>query len=400
VRIEKGGGTGSGVIFDMTANGEAMILTNNHVVEEIAGQNRSNIQVVVNDSTSYQATIIGIDNDRDLAVLKICCGVFTVLPFGDARTLQVGSELIAMGYSLGLSGPATTTRGIVSGFRIHTQNGNLLIQTDAPINPGNSGGPILTVKGEVVGLNTFKIAGGLFEGLGFAVSTETLQSQLPRLKKGGDALFAVHNTAQWSFGPGPSSVRIEFRRPALRWIIEWNLEEGGTLLRITEQQRTGQKNYLGITDPSLGSTNTYTWLESFKPGTGKILVFQNGPNTLDIDADGQYTVVLKRASAFLESGENVVAEWDIGPDSSTIPERLTITEAPWVLEWTVETAVTPAEISVAKVFGSQKIYNSDWSRLVFATAEQGSGSVEIFEIGKFAFEIKGGGQTTVVVKTQ
>ena len=93
-----------------------------------------------------------------------------------------------MGYSLGLSGPATTTRGIVSGFRIHTQNGNLLIQTDAPINPGNSGGPILTVKGEVVGLNTFKIAGGLFEGLGFAVSTETLQSQLPRLKR-GEMLF-------------------------------------------------------------------------------------------------------------------------------------------------------------------------------------------------------------------
>jgi len=131
-------------------------------------------------------------------------------------------------------------------------------------------------------------------------------------------------------------------------------------------------------------------------------MFQNdGPNTLDIDGDGQYTVVVKqRSSSSPGPAENVVAEWNIDPEASTTLERLRITKIPWVVEWTVEAATTPAEIPVAKVFGSQKIYNSDWSRLVFATTEQGSGSVQIFETGEFEFEIKGGGQTTVVVKTR
>ena len=416
VRIEHAGGTGSGVIFDKMDNGrQALILTNYHVVEDDARGNPSNINVTVKDSLNYPATIIGIDEDRDLAVLKICCGghsrTFTILPFGDARTLGVGSELIAVGYSLGLSGVASTTRGIVSGFRTDTENGNLLIQTDAPINPGNSGGPILNTKGEVVGLNTFKYVGNSIEGLGFAVSEVTLQAQLPRIKEGGDALDAVHGAAQWSFGPGPSSVRIGFSRPAIPWVIEWELEEGGSLLKITEQQTTTKSvNYYNY--PASESTiSTHTLLESFKPGIGKITNFQSAGRitdryTLDIEADGQYTVVVKqRSSSSLEPAKNVVAEWNIGQDASTTLGRLNITKKPWVVEWTVEAATTPAEISVAKLFGSSikkhyRIYDSDWSRLVFATAEQGSGSVQIFETGLFEFEIKGGGQTTVVVKTR
>ena len=161
----------------------------------------------------------------------------------------------------------------------------------------------------------------------------------------------------------------------------------------------GKKNSLGITDPSLSETKTNTWLDRTTPGTGKIAVFQNGPNILDINAEGRYTVVVKRASDLL-APLNVVALWTIGPDSTTPPERLVIDEAPWVLEWTVEAARTPIEISVAKVFGDGKIYNSDWSRLVFATAQQGSGSVEVFEIGEFAFNFEGEGQYTVTIKTK
>ena len=72
---------------------------------------------------------------------------------------------------------------------------------------------------------------------------------------------------------------------------------------------------------------------------------------------------------------------------------------PWVLEWTVEEARTPIAISVAKIFGDGKIYNSDWSRVVLAN-QPGLGSVEFYETGKFAFKFEGEGQYTVAIKTR
>ena len=182
VRIATNTGAGSGVIFDAgDSPGSALILTNYHVV-----QGASTISVTVGDLITYAATLLGVDAQRDLAVLRVCCsGSFEILPFGDASAVQAGSTVIAMGYPLGLPGEATVTSGIVSATRFNSQLNRWEIQTDASINPGNSGGPLLSTEGKVIGINTFVIrrtSDITVEGFGFAVSEVTIQAALPALR--------------------------------------------------------------------------------------------------------------------------------------------------------------------------------------------------------------------------
>ena len=141
VRIETATGIGSGVIFEIQGQ-SGYVITNHHVVEGFG-----RVSVVVNDSSSYQGTVRGIDHVRDLAVVSICCGRFQALPFGDASDLEAGDEVVAIGYALGLLGEATITRGIVSATRFDAAHQSEVIQTDAAINPGNSGGPMLSPAG-------------------------------------------------------------------------------------------------------------------------------------------------------------------------------------------------------------------------------------------------------------
>ena len=171
VRIETGAGSGSGVIID-TQDETALILTNYHVVEDAY-----NIDVVVEDSDTYEGHLSGYDPEIDLAALTICCGDFQALSFGDVSEVKPGSEVIAMGYPLGMPGEATVTRGIVSAIR--PVGPFEVIQTDAPINPGSSGGPLLSTSGKVLGINTIKLTG--MEGLGFALSEGIVRAALPEL---------------------------------------------------------------------------------------------------------------------------------------------------------------------------------------------------------------------------
>ena len=219
-------GTGSGVIFEKEANwGAAFILTNYHVIENVIADLDPIISVTVNDSTSYMATVVGVDIKRDLAILKICCQRFTPLPFGDAENVKIGDPVVAVGYALGIAGEATATRGIVSGVRFVTDDDRWVVQTDAPINPGNSGGPLLSLAGEVLGINTYKFAGFFIEGIGFAVAENTVQEQLQKLKAGGDALDAVNVLAKWTFGPTKSYETMDIRVDKFPWVFEWTLEE-------------------------------------------------------------------------------------------------------------------------------------------------------------------------------
>ena len=178
VRIEAGPGTGSGAIFE-TQGRTGYVITNHHVVEGY-GQ----VSVTVNDTTTYQGTVLSVDSVRDLAVVSICCGSFHSLTFGRASSLDPGDEVVAIGYALGMQGPATITKGIVSAVRYDSRHEAWVIQTDASINPGNSGGPMLSPNGEVVGINTFKISETSVEGVGFAISETTVQERIPALKVG------------------------------------------------------------------------------------------------------------------------------------------------------------------------------------------------------------------------
>ncbi len=174
VRIETSEVSGSGVIIDTNSDGEALILTNHHVIE-----NSIHIKVEVDDSRVFQGYVRGFDADVDLALLRICCGDFTTLEFGSASGVKPGSEVIAIGYPLDLPGEASVSRGIVSAVR--SEGDFEVIQMDAPINPGSSGGPLLSEHGRVLGINTFSFT--KTEGLGFAISERTIQAVLPQLRR-------------------------------------------------------------------------------------------------------------------------------------------------------------------------------------------------------------------------
>ena len=184
VRIWTRSGSGTGIIFEATTQGCALILTNYHVI-----QDSERIDVQVNDSDAYGGRVVGYEEVQDLAVLEICCGEFQQLHFNDSEDIRPGTEVVAIGYALGLTGSATVTRGIVSAVRYDDEYNAWVLQTDAPINPGNSGGPLLSTLGQVLGINTFGIdrseSGIPTDGLGFAVSAKTVQEILPELTQQG-----------------------------------------------------------------------------------------------------------------------------------------------------------------------------------------------------------------------
>lgn len=197
VQIKSIFGSGTGAIFAVDGDA-AYVISNHHVVEDADGNRLSIVDVIVEDNSTYSGAILGTDSLRDLAVIRICCGSFVAIPFGDSSSLQVGDEVFAMGYAHGIEGGATVTRGIVSAKRSDPQNQREIIQTDAALNPGNSGGPLLSTVGEIVGINTFRHRGS--DGLGFAVSEVTVQQNIVPLR---GAPQAATPTA------GPGAVTIE-----------------------------------------------------------------------------------------------------------------------------------------------------------------------------------------------
>ena len=178
-------GSGSGVIF----NENGYILTNNHVVEDAV-----TISVTLFDGRELDAKLIGRDSRTDLAVIRIDEQNLSVAKLGDAAQTRVGEWVVAIGNALGIKGAPTITVGVVSakGRFLNTSDGTLsgLIQTDASINPGNSGGPLISLKGEVIGINTAVWRGDNAENIGFAVSTETAKPVADQLIKNGRVIRA------------------------------------------------------------------------------------------------------------------------------------------------------------------------------------------------------------------
>lgn len=156
-------GEGSGVI--MTSDG--YILTNAHVIEGASG-----IKAVLSDGTEYEARVVGSDTRTDLAVIKIDAENLTPAEFGDSDALKDGEKVVAIGNPGGLAFAGSVTQGIVSGTnrQVSSEYGDMkYIQTDAAINPGNSGGALVNEYGQVIGINSSKIAATEYEGIGFAI---------------------------------------------------------------------------------------------------------------------------------------------------------------------------------------------------------------------------------------
>jgi S1-C subfamily serine protease len=187
--------SGSGVIFEVDeSDGSALVLTNYHVIE-----GATSVTVLVNDRSTYNGTLQGVDQNTDLAVVKICCnGTFRSLPFMDPEEIRVGNPVMALGYPLAdiVYGSITVTRGIVSALRYEPDIDRWTVQTDASINPGNSGGPLLSESGEIVGINTFQFIHPTeeWDGLNFAVSIQTVKEVLPVLTVGNQPDFPSPET--------------------------------------------------------------------------------------------------------------------------------------------------------------------------------------------------------------
>ena len=162
VRIESAESSGSGIIISRTG----YVLTNNHVVEDI-----HLLRVTLSSGEEYESVVIARDEHRDLAILGIIAdrSDFPESVLGSLENVTVGDEVVAIGYSLGLEGQSTFTKGVVSAIRKMDNGGYTYIQTDAAINPGNSGGPLVNLKGEIIGVNTAKYVGEGVEGIGLAI---------------------------------------------------------------------------------------------------------------------------------------------------------------------------------------------------------------------------------------
>ena len=171
-------GTGSGVIYDKSG----LIATNNHVVE-----GASEIIVSLTDGRSVKGKVLGADAATDLAVVKIDENNLPVADFGDSSTLQVGEPAIAIGNPLGLEFRGSVPAGVISALNRSIQLGERkfdLIQTDAAINPGNSGGALVNMYGQVIGINSSKIAQG-YEGIGFAIPINSAKEIVDKLIANG-----------------------------------------------------------------------------------------------------------------------------------------------------------------------------------------------------------------------
>lgn len=187
-QVERRRASGSGVILDQAG----YVMTNYHVVQGarrvqvVLASRPTGTSIVKPRGKTVDATVVGVDEETDLALLKVTGTALTPLPLGDSDTLKPGQLVFAFGSPLGLDN--TVTMGVVSavGRQLEPDDPMVYIQTDAPINPGSSGGPLVDARGRVVGINTLILSqGGGNEGLGFAAPSNIVRAVYDQLRAHG-----------------------------------------------------------------------------------------------------------------------------------------------------------------------------------------------------------------------
>lgn len=184
-------GSGSGVIYKVEGD-RAFIVTNYHVVD-----GAKQIEVTLDDGSKVEAQLVGSDMWTDLAVISIAGkGIETVAQFGDSDVLKQGETVIAIGNPLGLDFYGSVTTGVISGkdrsVPVDLNEDGVedwstdVLQTDAAINSGNSGGALVNIAGNLIGINSMKIAQSSVEGLGFAIPINSAIPIIEQLEKNGE----------------------------------------------------------------------------------------------------------------------------------------------------------------------------------------------------------------------
>ncbi|MFK2826583.1 trypsin-like peptidase domain-containing protein [Bacillus sp. B190/17] len=186
-------GTGSGVIYKKAGN-KAYIVTNNHVIE-----GAQQLEVTLADGTKLPAKLRGTDIWSDLAVIEVDGkNIKKVAEFGDSDALKIGEPVIAIGNPLGLEFSGSVTQGVISGLErtipVDINGDNILdwqaevLQTDAAINPGNSGGALVNIAGQVIGINSMKIAQNAVEGIGLSIPINFAKPIIDSLESKGEMI--------------------------------------------------------------------------------------------------------------------------------------------------------------------------------------------------------------------
>jgi len=264
-------GSGSGFIF--TPDG--FVLTNSHVVHRA-----DRIDATLPDGRHFQADLIGDDPDTDLAVIRINAPKLVAVPMGDSQKIRVGQLVIAIGNPYGFQ--CTVTSGVVSalGRSLRSTSGRLIdnvIQTDAALNPGNSGGPLVTSRGEVIGVNTAVILPA--QGICFAIGINTAKFVAARLIRDGKIRRSYIGLAGQNVPLLRRFVRF-FRLPVESGVLVASVEErspakraglvrGDVIVAFNDEPVAGIDDLHRIlTDEKVGVKSTVTVIR----GTEKVVL--------------------------------------------------------------------------------------------------------------------------------
>jgi len=217
-------GSGSGFIWSK----DGYVVTNYHVIQQA-----NRVTVTLQDGSTYDATAVGFEPNKDLAVLKIDAPPEKLVPVavGDSSLLEVGRKVIAIGNPFGLD--TTMTVGVVSALgreidSVTRRKIRDVIQTDAAINPGNSGGPLLNSLGELIGVNTAIYSpSGASSGIGFAIPINTVNRIVPDLIQYGRVQTPVLGVSLFS----QSQADYYRRTQGIEGVIVLDVLSGGDLER-------------------------------------------------------------------------------------------------------------------------------------------------------------------------
>ena len=207
---------GSGVIINKK-NGEIDILTNYHVIE-----GATTLTCTLADNTNVEATVKGVDADRDLAVISIKTSDLSedtlkqiaIATIGDSDKLQVGEQVVAIGNALGYGQSVTT--GIVSATNrsvstsSDTDKSQSYIQTDAAINPGNSGAALWNMSGELIGINSAKLSDTDVEGMGYAIAISDVKDSINTMLEGKDVSKSSNQSSYYNNDADDYSSPFDF----------------------------------------------------------------------------------------------------------------------------------------------------------------------------------------------
>lgn len=283
----------SGSGFVITADG--YIVTNYHVIEDAVKDSSVSITVSFHDGSSYPATLVGGEEDNDVAVLKIEASGLQTVTLGDSDQLKVGQAVMAIGNPLGEL-TYSLTDGLISALDrlITTGSGNdsttmNMLQTNCAINPGNSGGPLFNSYGEVIGITTAKYStsssGTNVEGLGFAIPISDVQAIITDIIENGQVTGKAYLAIK--AGTMTEQMAAQYNIGITEGVFVYSTESGGAGERAGLQlgdviTKVNDTAITSMTDLSAAKKN-------YKAGdTVTLTVYRNGEYiTLDLTFDEQ-----------------------------------------------------------------------------------------------------------------